>query len=85
MIYCIFQPILVQSETNIVLNQWSQYLLRGSHDKELRVQYFYSMNGSIQWVTHISPVVFLTGRKNNYTDLKLNNPSILCLLPSPFI
>ena len=52
---CICQSILVlvQSETNIVLNECVIIFLRGSHDLGCLVQYFYLMNGRIQRYLHI--------------------------------
>ena len=49
MIFCFCLSIPIQTETDIVLNKCCHYLVRGFHDLGLLVQYFYSMNGRIQW------------------------------------
>ena len=53
MIFFICLSFLVQTETHIVLNKWSQHPVRDSHDSGLLLQYFYSMNHRIQW-SHLS-------------------------------
>ena len=39
-------------ETNIVLNKRSHHLVKDSHDLWLLVQYYYSMDDRIQWMSH---------------------------------
>ena len=49
MIFYIRLSIPIQTETELVLNKCLHYLVKGSHDSGLLLQYFYSMNGRIQW------------------------------------
>ena len=39
-------------ETNIVSNKRSRHLVKDSHDSRLLVQYYYSLDGRIQWMSH---------------------------------
>ena len=50
MIFCICLSIPMQTETNKALNKCLHYLVIGSHDSGMFVQYYlYFKNGRIQW------------------------------------
>ena len=63
MIFCICLTIPIQTETNKALNKCLHYLVIGSHDSGMFVQYyFYFKKGRIQWQYIIAHKICITFR-----------------------